>query len=104
MFRRCCARSCRIGLPLPRASRLRNETGGSMNARSSTRFGKLAVVTLILMGAAAVWIPRQRGLRQSRIALANAKARRAELEEHVITAATALESARREVRGQKVAG
>ena len=75
-----------------------------MNPRNTTRFGKLALVMLILMGAAAVWIPRQRDLQQSRIALANAKARRAELEEHVVTAATALESARRELRGQKAGG
>jgi hypothetical protein len=75
-----------------------------MKPRISTRFGKLAMIMLILMGAAAVWIPRQQDLQQSRIALANAKVRRGQLEERIAAAASTLESARRELRGQKAGG
>jgi hypothetical protein len=75
-----------------------------MNTRSSTRFGKLAVVMLILMGTAAVWIPQRWNLQRARIALANAKARHAQLEEHIVRVATAMESARQELHAQKAVG
>lgn len=75
-----------------------------MKPRISTRFGKLAVIMLILMGAAAVWVPRRWDLQQAGIALENAKARRAQLEEQIVTTTAALESARQELRGQKAGG